>query len=380
MQFEPPLFALGQTLAKWGHEVTCVGYWLPGLAMKQDICRNYRVLRVRRGDLSKLPRLIRSAVRLCRYYYGVYHLARKLKVEAVIAHNYDVLPIGAAVASSRIPLIYYCTEYADFPTITDYLIGWGFLKVIEAPLVSSCKMVLSVEESRARLQSEQWHRGVDHIVLNTPKYDESFHRAACIAVQARHDKPLRCVFAGRIDRRNHIDHLLKAIDEVPDATLDFWGPIPDSFRSEFTSLLSNSRAAAAGRAMYRGTMPYDRLKQELLNYDVGLSLYDSSETNTAFASPAKIGEYMRSGLAVIATDQPTPRAIIETSQCGRAFSHAKPDDLAAYLQELVDNPKTVRELRSRGLEAFRTRYNYDRQIWPLIQYLGSANANYDHSA
>ena len=324
-----------------------------------------------------LPRLVRGSVRLSRYYRGVHHIARKLNADAVIAHNYDVLPIGAALARSRVPLVYYCMEYADPQTAADYLIGWGFLKAIEAPLVRLCSLVISVEENRARLQSEHWRRAVDHVAFNTPTYDENFHRTASEAVKTQHEK-LRCVFAGRIDRRNHIARVLKAIDDVPDATLDLWGLVPESFKSELSRLLSTSSAAAAGRVNYRGTTPYDQLKRELLGYDVGLSLYESSDSNTTFASPSKIGEYMRSGLAVISPDQPLPRAIIEDAHCGRVFCSANLGGLAAYLQGLADHPERVTTLRTRALEAFRTQYNYDRQIQPLLQYL-SDSADMKHA-
>jgi glycosyltransferase involved in cell wall biosynthesis len=371
MQFEPPIIALGKVLAGRGHLVQCSGYLVAGIALEEELAEGYTVTRIERGCYAKAPRFIRGAFRLGRFWCGLVRLFRRFRPGALIVYSYETLPVAWALSRLyRLPLVYYCTEYSARPGWRQFVTGWGIPKAMERWFVRGCHRVVSVEENRAELQSKQWGRSVDQIILNSPLRDSAHETAARRAIQSCcNDGRIRCVYAGRISDSNCLDALLAAADRLPQMSIDFYGPVNDPFTKRWAALLNESIAASEDRVRYRQTLSYELLKTALLEYDVGLVFYDDRLENTRLASPAKIFEYMRSGLALLSTAQPLAASVIRQADCGFLVA---PPDLAGIdeaVATLSASPERLRTLRCNSLNAFRDRYAYDEAVKPLVSFL-----------
>jgi glycosyltransferase involved in cell wall biosynthesis len=147
-----------------------------------------------------------------------------------------------------------------------------------------------------------------------------------------------------------------------------------TFQEEWDSLLRGSTAVSEQRVRYRQTLSYDVLKLALLDYDIGIVLYDDRHENTRLASPAKIFEYMRAGLAVLTTSQPTPAAIVQLACCGFVVTPPDLAELALELDALVHHPERLRRLRGNALDAFQKRYAYEEAAKPLVEFLEQSEA------
>jgi glycosyltransferase involved in cell wall biosynthesis len=369
LQHEPPIIALGTTLAEAGHRVICAGHATPLTKGFTRTRSRYYFYRAARPALTFLPRLLRGALRIEPYWRSVFHLGRRWRPELVIAHNYDVLPLAAIVARLvHSPLVYYCTEYTELPRLREFLIGWGFLKLIEPPIVRRCDLVISVDRSRAQLQERDWHRQVDAVILNSPKYDSSFARRAFQLLDKR-DGPLRFVYAGLIGKEQCIDKLISAA-MAGQFSLDLFGRVAPDFRSEFESSIRSAQSTPGSSVRYRGVLNYRELAEELLAYDVGICLYTTDRINTLFAAPAKLIEYLRAGLAVIATNQPGPKSVLDQAQAGITIDSSDVAVIRASMLYLTDSGRhAVRQLARSGLKAFERTHNYEAQSRDLLHWI-----------
>lgn len=371
LQFDPPVFALGNTLAKQGHEVICVGYWLPGLNRNEQLAPNYNLVRVPRGDYNWLPRILRGLVRYSRYWRAVAGIVSGFRPDLLIPTNYDVLPIATRTAPKGSKLLYYCTEYTPSPRVKNYLTGWGFAKRFEPHFVRQVHQVVSVESNRARLQAEDWGRPVDHVILNAPVLDESVTETALTAI-AKREGPVRLVYAGTIGTRTCIDALLSAITELSFTVhLDLYGRVQNGFESILQAKLDILAKQPGKVVRYLGILPYELLPERLSEYDIGISFYDGNDINSHLASPAKLLEYLRAGLLILTTDQPTPKHIIGENQLGYVVKEVVADEIEPFLRELHDDPSKVSQMRQRALDLFQTDYTYERQSASLIDWINS---------
>src|SRR5205823_13093135 len=98
---------------------------------------------------------------------------------------------------------------------------------------------------------------------------------------------------------------------------------------------------------YYGVEDYEKLPQWMSAMEVGLCLYRPGPAD--YSSPLKVFDYMSSGLAVVATDQPQTRQLLTELACPDLLM--SPDDAA----KLADTLEALAGDRGRGRELCRRR-------------------------
>src|SRR5205823_11629092 len=112
---------------------------------------------------------------------------------------------------------------------------------------------------------------------------------------------------------------------------------------------------------YYGVEDYEKLPQWMSAMEVGLCLYRPGPAD--YSSPLKVFDYMSSGLAVIATDQPQTRQLLTELECPDLLM--SPDDsakLADALEGLAANRQRVKELSRRSRELAVKKYTWRRAV------------------
>ena len=85
------------------------------------------------------------------------------------------------------------------------------------------------------------------------------------------------------------------------------------------------------------------------------------------ALPVKMFEYMSAGIAVIASDFPLWREIIEGNGCGMCVDPLNPQAIAAAIDTLSQNPDRARKMGKNGQRAVQERYNWKVEEQKLLQ-------------
>lgn len=88
------------------------------------------------------------------------------------------------------------------------------------------------------------------------------------------------------------------------------------------------------------------------------------------ALPVKMFEYMSAGLAVISSDFPLWRQIIEEADCGICVDPQDPAAIAKAIDRLVDDPALAMRLGDNGRRAVHERYNWDIESRKLLALYG----------
>jgi glycosyltransferase involved in cell wall biosynthesis len=85
------------------------------------------------------------------------------------------------------------------------------------------------------------------------------------------------------------------------------------------------------------------------------------------AMPNKLFEYMSAGLPVVASHFPRWREIVETYKCGICVDPSRPEELAAAINRLLDNPEDAAAMGRNGRRAVLERFNWSAEERTLIE-------------
>jgi glycosyltransferase involved in cell wall biosynthesis len=112
---------------------------------------------------------------------------------------------------------------------------------------------------------------------------------------------------------------------------------------------------------YYGSEKYELLPGWLAAMDVGLCLYRPGPAD--YSSPLKVFDYLSSGLAVVATEQPQTREIFaQLGQEDLLMPYDDPRRLAAALSELSRDRERARRLGAAGRRLLIEKYTWRRAI------------------
>ena len=155
----------------------------------------------------------------------------------------------------------------------------------------------------------------------------------------REQRP-RALYVGDVRASRGLWSMLDILEEAVDWHLDVVGPVAASDQNEAQRRLAGSRLA--GRVRLHGRMPPERAWSLAQGAWCGLVML---EDTPAFreASPSKLFEYLAAGLAVIVTDLPRQRELVESLGAGRVVDTG-PTGVRQALEQLqrwVEKPSEL---------------------------------------
>lgn len=103
---------------------------------------------------------------------------------------------------------------------------------------------------------------------------------------------------------------------------------------------------------------------------VGLVTLHPAE-NYLESLPIKMFEYMLAGLAVVASDFPLWRSIVEGAGCGLCVDPLNPDAIGSAINQLLNNPDQCANMGRLGRQAVLSTYNWEQQEMALLQLYSS---------
>jgi glycosyltransferase involved in cell wall biosynthesis len=84
--------------------------------------------------------------------------------------------------------------------------------------------------------------------------------------------------------------------------------------------------------------------------------------------PNKLFEYMAAGVAVIASDFPHYRKVVESSNSGLLVNPERPQSLANAMLTLLEDSSLTKEMGSNGKKAFTKTYNWNSEEEKLLAF------------
>ena len=86
------------------------------------------------------------------------------------------------------------------------------------------------------------------------------------------------------------------------------------------------------------------------------------------AYPIKMFEYMNSGLAILASDFPLYRSLLEEIDCSTFVDPLNPDDISKTLNAMLENQGRLKEMGNRAKKAANESYNWSKEKEKLYAF------------
>ena len=107
----------------------------------------------------------------------------------------------------------------------------------------------------------------------------------------------------------------------------------------------------------------------LAQADIGLIDYAYATCpteNQLYCAPTKFFEYMAKGLAIVTSNNPSLRAVIEKEQIGFCAADDEPATFAQAIDRAVADPEELAWMQGRAGEAFASRYCFEMLCEPVV--------------
>jgi glycosyltransferase involved in cell wall biosynthesis len=298
--------------------------------------------------------MILAIVRICALQLKLLRAAQTTNAHVYCSNDFDTLLIGVLSARFDRKLVYDSHELW-----TDMLIGVppffkSVLRQVEKRLIKRANVVATVNEFIARELRSRYslHRPVQ-VVYNYPNLPVT-------KTQMRTPHTMkRVLYQGRYSPERGLENLVRASEYLlPDIELVFRG---------YDEIEKNLRELASGRMNVRFEKPVEmhRLVQAAQTADVGVVSYMPTNLCNYLASPNKLFEYIRAGLAVAASDMPFLRKIVLRDDIGVLFDPRNPRSIADALN-LVTRPATLERCRNNAASV-ACKYTWQSESEKLVQ-------------
>jgi glycosyltransferase involved in cell wall biosynthesis len=166
------------------------------------------------------------------------------------------------------------------------------------------------------------------------------------------------VYAGVVSQIRGALEMAKIAKEIR-GMLHIYGPVISETLQKECEQLSDSYARL-----------YGKIKQEVLfnilkKASIGLILFHPVP-NHIHSSPNKLFEYMANGMAVIASDFPVWKDIINTYNCGICVPPLNVSETVNAIQYLKNNPEIAIEMGKNGHKAVLEHFNWEIESRKLV--------------
>ncbi len=146
------------------------------------------------------------------------------------------------------------------------------------------------------------------------------------------------------------------------------GILRDDVRAELTSLAK--RLGVADALYFHPVAPPPDLPSLAAEHDIGLALEQPVTMNRQLCITNKLMLYFTAGIAVVATDTPGQRAILEQARgAGTLYAPGDHVALARAIDALIASPEVLAAAQSRSRELGIGRFSWERQAERLVKYL-----------
>jgi glycosyltransferase involved in cell wall biosynthesis len=198
-------------------------------------------------------------------------------------------------------------------------------------------------------------RAVHHIFdIPSSRVEADAERGAALRAQYRQAEGERlALFVGSFAVYQGVDLLFDAAARLaprrPDVRFLIVGGTPDEIAARRAWL---AERGAAGRVTFLGKLPPDALPHVLAASDILLS-----PRTAGVNTPLKVLDYFKAGRAIVATDMPSHRLILDADAA--LLTAPEPDAFAAGIARLLDDDALRGRLGAEGRRRYETLYNFD---------------------
>lgn len=167
-------------------------------------------------------------------------------------------------------------------------------------------------------------------------------------------------YIGGISYIRGIEQMIKSLNDIEDVKLFLAGEFSSKeLREKVTKIEGWKKVKEFGLVNREESI---QIKKKSF---IGLVLF-LPEPNHINAQPNKMFEYMASGIAVIASNFPLWKNIIEKNNCGLCVNPLNPAEITNAIKHLLNNPEEAKIMGENGKRLVQEKYNWGNEEVKLL--------------
>lgn len=292
--------------------------------------------------------------------------AKVLDADVYHLHDPELLPAGLSLKKRGKRVIFDAHEDVPLQILGKHYLPFFTRKVASRAFAAfermACRRLDAVIAATPAIRAKFDRIGIEaRVVANFPVLDE-FE-----AVDREGLRPGEICYVGGISSIRGIREVVEALGHCEaDIRLNLVGALDQNLEEQL------ARLRGWDRVKPHGFLSREEVGRVFARSVAGIVTFLPSPNHVA-AQPNKMFEYMGAGIAVIASDFPLWREIIEGTESGICVDPCNPRAIAAAIDSLVQNPEEARRMGANGYRAVRERYNWraeERELLELYAALG----------
>ena len=313
-----------------------------------EICEGVKIFDA--GNYNKAPRLKRARIAPKAIYKKIMEYGN---VDVVHFHDPELMFIGKKLTKKGIKVIYDSHENVPKQIMSKPYIPIWARKIISSYLnhleLSAAKKFYAIVSVTDEIQKRFSKVNKNSLLLRNFPVLKSFSEPAF------DKKNMSFIYAGGVTAIRGAREMAQASNKSG-IEIQVYGLV-DSDVEEFSK----------GYSLFKlhGSLKQEELIKQYETAAVGFILF-YKVPNHMVCSPNKLFEYMASGMAVIASDIPMWKEIVEKYNCGICVDPYDVEAIAAAMTYMKEHPKEVEQMGRNGRKAVLENFSWENESKALI--------------
>lgn len=278
----------------------------------------------------------------------------KERFDLVHANDVDTLHAGCQLKRAGVTrrLIYDSHEYWPGVGVHGSAVN-NAIRRLEAAGIGETDRVITVNSFIAdMIQKEYSLVQTPSVLLNCPYRDKRNIETNIV------HSPVRVLYQGKVQAFRGIENLILSFHFIEGAelTISGDGPLLERFR-----LLAESEGLSE-KVRFTGRFEPEETLNIVREHDIGVLPFSPSTLSIIYSSPNKLFDYAMGGLAIVATDLPFLRKVVEENGMGVLFPRSDSKCIAEALQSLIRDIGCLKKYRCNARKAAREKYSWEEQF------------------
>lgn len=287
------------------------------------------------------------------------------KSDLLFSNDLDTLLPNYIVSKLKgVPLVYDSHElFTEVPELEGRPSVKRVWVSIEKIILPKLKHIFTVNNSIATEYGKRY--GVKMIpIRNIPSAQANFDFRSREMLGLPSDKTLIILQGAGINMHRGAEEAVEAMRHIDNALLLIIGSgdVIEELRAK------SSDPALADRVLILGRKPYAELMQYTSVCDIGLTLDRDTNLNYRFSLPNKVFDYIRAGIAVLATNLHEVSAIVRSHGVGHIIDEVSPKSIVEAIEFMRSNHDQLARWKENSAMAAQT-LTWETEAAPLLTTL-----------
>lgn len=354
IQFDSRLLKCAKTLSSSGYQVTAITV---GGKTESNEHPGIRVIPISVSQRS------RGIVQFLPFYLKALFLCLRTHADCYFASDLYSLPLAFLLAKfRRAKLLYDSRElYSAIAALRHRRLAQRFWSYVEKKIMPSVSTVFTVNESLARIISEQHRIPRPTILFNCPARQEVMRSDRLRKLLSISPERKVILYQGGLQRGRGIFISLRVIRRIHNAALVFLGN--GDLRNEIAREIKDERLS--GRAYLLDAVPVSELLGYTASADIGVCFIENYGASYYRSLPNKLFEYVAAGVPVVASNFPEMRSFVDSNGVGLCVDPGDEEEIVSAIQRLLMDSSLYQTMVKNCREAGK-RYTWENEEAKLV--------------